>query len=486
MEMRFARLRCFLVAALVVLLAPVATAFAQRADIDLGEELPDGSELLDLSDARYAGDLAEIRRRGMLRVLVAPTRTDFQLVRGEVRGFEAELAHEFARFLNRGRKRGQPQIRVLFVPLAFEDLIPGLLAGRGDVIASGMTVTPTRGTQIAFSRPYLRNIDEVIVARKDWDAPRAVEDLAGRRLSVRVATSYFEHLQALNRRFAAEGLAPIEIVPLDPVLADEDKLEMVSSGIFDMTVVDSHLAALWTRVLPNIAATNVKIAQGGAIAWGFRPEDKALRGAADAFFSRRQKSKPPNDAQLLSQYFQSVRSLANPLAGDERAKLARLSSYFRAHADTHGFDWMLMAAQGFQESRLDQQARSAVGAIGIMQLMAPTAAEIGFPDVGEEETNVAAGIAYMARIRDRYFADPEIEPSQRILFAIAAYNAGPNRIQRLRVRARAQGLDPNLWFGNVERIVQQSVGDETVTYVANIYRFFHAYATFTEPLLGQR
>jgi hypothetical protein len=177
------------------------------------------------------------------------------------------------------------------------------------------------------------------------------------------------------------------------------------------------------------------------------------------------------------------RLLASPHYGE---RWARHWLDIAHYADTHGFDWMLMAAQGFQESRLDQQARSPVGAIGIMQLMAPTAAEIGFADIGEEETNVAAGIAYMARIRDRYFNEPEIEPSQRILFAIAAYNAGPNRIQRLRVRARAQGLDPNLWFGNVERIVQQSVGDETVTYVANIYRFFHAYATFTDPLLGQR
>lgn len=477
------RLLCVVLVALVALAGP---AFAQAADAADDDELPDGSELLDLSDVRYTGDLAEVRKRGMLRVLVAPTRTDFQLVRGEVRGFEAELAHEFARHLNRERKRGQPQIRVLFVPVAFEDLIPALLAGRGDVIASGMTVTATRAAQIGFSRPYLRNIDEVIVARTGSNVPRRLEDLSGRQLSVRVATSYHEHLQALNRRFAAEGRAPVQIVALDPVLADEDKLEMVSSGIFDITVVDSHLAALWTRVLPNIAATNVKIAQGGSIAWGFRPEDKALRAAADAFFAKRQKAKPASDAQLLSQYFQSVRSLANPLEGEERAKLARLSSYFRTHADTHGFDWMLMAAQGFQESRLNQQARSAVGAIGIMQLMAPTAAEMGYPDIGEEETNVAAGIAYMARIRDRYFDDPEIEPSQRILFAIAAYNAGPNRIQRLRVRARAQGLDPNRWFGNVERIVQQSVGDETVAYVANIYRFFHAYATFTEPLLGQR
>jgi membrane-bound lytic murein transglycosylase MltF len=476
----------FLAVALLVVFLHAAPAFARNADLASEEDPPDGTELLDLSDLRHTSDLAEIRKRGMLRVLVAPTRTDFQLVRGDVRGFEAELAHEFARYLNRERKRGQPQIRVLFVPLAFEDLIPGLLAGRGDVIASGMTVTPTRSAQVDFSRPYLRNINEVIVARTGSDVPRTLEDLAGRRLSVRVATSYHEHLQSLNRRFVAEGRAPVELVPLDPVLADEDKLEMVSSGIFDLTVVDSHLATLWSRVLPNLSVTDVKIAEGSAIAWGFRPGDKALRTAADAFFAKREKTKRPSDAQLLSQYFQSVRSLANPLAEGERVKLARLSSYFRTHADTHGFDWMLMAAQGFQESRLDQHVRSAVGAIGIMQLMAPTAAEIGYPDIDEEETNVAAGIAYMARIRERYFDDPEIEPSQRILFAIAAYNAGPNRIQRMRLRARAQGLDPNRWFGNVERVVQQSVGDETVTYVANIYRFFHAYATFADPLLGQR
>lgn len=149
-----------------------------------------------------------------------------------------------------------------------------------------------------------------------------------------------------------------------------------------------------------------------------------------------------------------------------------LAPHFRRHSDQVGVSWLLMLAQGFQESGLNPDARNPSGAVGVMQVLPSTGRELGFPDVHPPEPNIAAGIRYMDRLRRTYFNDPRISPENQIFFALAGYNAGPNRIARLRQHAPEQGLDPHVWFNNVERIVLQAVGQETVRYVGNIYRYF--------------
>jgi membrane-bound lytic murein transglycosylase MltF len=134
-----------------------------------------------------------------------------------------------------------------------------------------------------------------------------------------------------------------------------------------------------------------------------------------------------------------------------------------------------MAAQGYQESQLNHDAKSHVGAVGVMQLMPATGAEMKVGDITQLDANIHAGVKYMRFMMDRYFKDEPMDQLNKGLFTFASYNAGPGRIRQLRREAEKRGLDPNVWFGNVEQIASERIGRETVTYVANIYKYYIAY-----------
>jgi membrane-bound lytic murein transglycosylase MltF len=156
--------------------------------------------------------------------------------------------------------------------------------------------------------------------------------------------------------------------------------------------------------------------------------------------------------------------------------------FFRKYAGQYGFDYLMVTAQAYQESRLDQRLRSRAGAVGVMQVKPSTAAgaPIGIRDVTRVDANVHAGVKYLRFILDRYLDDPAMDPVNRGLFAFAAYNAGPARVQGLRRQAAARGLDPNRWFGHVEHVAAREIGRETVQYVSNIYKYYLAYTMVTE------
>jgi membrane-bound lytic murein transglycosylase MltF len=156
--------------------------------------------------------------------------------------------------------------------------------------------------------------------------------------------------------------------------------------------------------------------------------------------------------------------------------------FFRKYGNQYDFDYLMVAAQGYQESGLDQSVVSRAGAIGIMQMLPSTAADksVGIPDISTIDNNIHAGTKYLRYIVDHYFDDPEIDEVNRTLFAFASYNAGPNRIRRLRSKAAEQGYDPNIWFRNVEVVVANDVGREPVRYVSNIFKYYTVYSLLTE------
>jgi membrane-bound lytic murein transglycosylase MltF len=158
-------------------------------------------------------------------------------------------------------------------------------------------------------------------------------------------------------------------------------------------------------------------------------------------------------------------------------RFEQLAGLFRTYGEQYDFDWLMLASFAFQESGFDQSARSHVGAVGVMQIMPSTAADkaVGIADIDVLENNVHAGTKYLARLRDHYFSDESMLETERMLFTMAGYNAGPNRINRLRRVAAARGLDPDIWFNNVELVVAAKVGGEPVDYVGNIYRYYIAY-----------
>jgi membrane-bound lytic murein transglycosylase MltF len=473
--------RVLVFAAIAALALPAA---AQQGAVDDSDELPpaSGEELLAIVNDPWTGDLAGIRERGLLRVITTYNRTNFFIENGQGRGLEYEAMMRLGAWFGDRRTqdaaRGGPAMvmRVVFVPVPREELIPALLAGRGDVIAAGLTVTEARAAQVLFTDPYLTRVDEVVVRHRDAPALAAIEDLAGRTLLLTRGTSYVANARALSDRLVAAGRAPIRIIEAPAHLETEDVLELVAAGAAQYTVADDHLAEVWDKLLPDLVVQHgLHLVSGGTIAWAVHPGAPALKAALDRFGAGLLADRA-TAMTIYRRYFENTRFIANPWDEVSRGRVRMLAPHFRNASERVGFEWLLMVAQGFQESRLNPDARSHVGARGVMQLMPATAREIGVRNIDDAEDNIHGGVRYMERLRQTYFSDPAIPPEVQIQFALAGYNAGPNRINRLRQEAARQGLDPNVWFGHVERVVQQKVGAEPVRYVANIFAIYATYA----------
>jgi membrane-bound lytic murein transglycosylase MltF len=185
-------------------------------------------------------------------------------------------------------------------------------------------------------------------------------------------------------------------------------------------------------------------------------------------------------ANVERRYLVNTAYVKNAASDAERNKFLAIVDLFKKYGDKYDMDFVLMAAQGYQESRLDQGAKSPVGAIGVMQLMPPTGREMNVGDIKQQENNIHAGVKYMRRVMDANFNEPGMTPLNKGLLTFAAYNAGPGRVRALRRETEKRGLDPNVWFGNVEQIASERIGRETVTYVSNIYKYYIAYRLVME------
>jgi membrane-bound lytic murein transglycosylase MltF len=422
-----------------------------------------------------------------LTVLIPFDRTRFFIRNGQPMGFEFELVRAFEQHLNENRKRGEPLVQAIYVPTRFNRLVPTLAEGIGDIAAGGLTITAERAAQVDFSRPYFENVAELIVAHRRAPALESLDDLAGQRVVVLRGSSYVESLNRLNEDFAARGLPAIDVVEAAPELGTEDLLEMAHAGIIDYTVADQHIAELWSGVLQGLRVhSDLMVAEGGSIAWAVRPGAEALKAEIDAFLETVRRGTLIGNV-LFNRYYDGHRFIDNPLTGNGLDDLIRYRELFEEHAAAHDLDWRLVAAVAFQESRLDPDAKSPRGALGLMQLLPATAAYVGIDDAGPVGANIQAGVRYLAYLRDQVLGnDNNLDEQARQHFMLAAYNAGPGRLRELRAMTRDElGLDPDRWFFNVERAAQARVGSETVRYVTDVNKYWLAYQ-LGEALLTER
>lgn len=183
---------------------------------------------------------------------------------------------------------------------------------------------------------------------------------------------------------------------------------------------------------------------------------------------------------LLQKYLQNTKFAKEATSSKEIAKFESTVDLFRKYGDQYDLDYLLMTAQGYQESQLNQEAKSPVGAIGVMQVMPATGKELNVGDIRQTETNIHAGVMLIRRMMNRYYANEPMDKVNKGLFTFASYNAGPRRIRQLRKEAAKRGLDPNVWFNNVEVVASEKIGRETVQYVSNIYKYYPAYQMIEE------
>jgi membrane-bound lytic murein transglycosylase F len=380
-------------------------------------------------------DLDAIRKRGALRVLTRNSSTTYFLHRGEELGFEYELAREFARTLG---------VRLeLVVPPSREALSQYLREGKGDLVAAGLAVTPERSREFAFTVPYNRVSELLVVPAKDRTT-QGLADLRGRKIAVRPSSSYHQALVPLQARHGFELLAVAEDEET------EDILEALEDGKHAATVADSNIVDVELTFSDGIRSVG-PIGDPRDVAWMLRKDQPKLKAAADRFIRKIYRSTLYN--MMVAKYFKNERQMRVAASEDRSDKAGQISPYddlVKKYAAMYEFDWRLVTAQMYQESRFDPGARSWVGALGLMQVMPRTAREIGAGDVRKPAEGIHAGVKVLARYSAMY-QDPEISEQDRLRFALASYNCGPGHVADGRRLAADLKLDPDRWFGHVEK-----------------------------------
>lgn len=427
--------------------------------------------------APWRGDLDDMVERRLIRVLTVYGLGTYYIDKGREKGITYELFKMFEDDLNKRFGKKHVRIHVVFIPVARDELITSLLEGHGDIAAASLTITPERDELIDFSDPLTRELSEILVAGPSAPDISSIEDLAGREMYVRPSSSYHSSLVALNERFRSEGREEIAIVDVSEFLEDEDILELVNSGALDWTVVDDYKADIWAGVFDQLTLrSDIVFREGGQLAHAIREDSPELLAALNEF-ARTHRQGTLHGNILIKRYVDDFDWTQNALGAEDYQRFLDTVEVFKKYGEQYGFDYLMVTAQGYQESRLKQSARSSAGAIGIMQLLPTTAADpnVGIPDISEAEANIHAGVRYLRFIRDRYFNDPDMDDFNKTLFALASYNAGPARVASLRRKAEQQGYDPDLWFDNVEMIAAREIGRETVQYVANILKYYITY-----------
>jgi membrane-bound lytic murein transglycosylase MltF len=394
-----------------------------------GQEKTSADRAREMTDT-WTGDFDGMVERHRIRALVAFSKTFYFLDGATQRGASYEVLKEFEKTINKELKKKTVKVEVVFIPVSRDELIPGLVEGRGDIAAA----------------------------------------------------NYYASLVLLNEQLKKAGKSEVKLIPADENLEDEDLLEMVNAGLMLMIVMDSHKAEFWAQIFDKITLNpKVAVRTGGKIAWAFRKDSPKLKKTVNAFVKKNKKGTLMGNI-IFKRYLKSTKYVKNSLSDEELAKFKATIDLFQKYSNQYDFDWLMMAALAYQESGLDQSVRSHVGAVGVMQVMPSTASDpnVNIPNIEEIEPNIHAGVKYLHFLHHRYFQDPAVDQLNQWLFTFAAYNAGPARVRRLRKEATEMGLDPNIWFRNVEVVAAKRIGRESVQYVSNIYKYFIAYSLVIE------
>ncbi len=432
----------------------------------------------------FSGDFDRMLQRRRVRVLVPYSRTLFFNDKGSQRGMTADLMREFEQHLNRkyARQLGRRPLTLIMVPTTRDEMLGDVAEGLADIAAGNLSVTEARLKTVDFAYlPDLPGANEVIATGPKSPALASIDDLAGKTIHIRASASYRDTVNQLNERFAREGKPVIRIIDLPDALEDEDKLEMLSVGLLELVVVDDWKGKIWAQILKDVKVRDdLVLKRDVKVGWAIRKNSPQLKAEIEEFMRQARKTASLDYRKKVA--LSRAKNFHNNTGDAELKRFNNTIRLFEKYGAKYGFDPLMLAAQGYQESQLNQNAKSHVGAIGIMQVMPATGAQLRVGDITIAENNVHAGTKYMDQLMSKYFPDAKFSDANRPLFAFASYNAGPGRIAQMRKEAERRGLNPDKWFNNVEIVTAEKVGIETTTYVRNIYKYYVAYTLSSATL----
>lgn len=439
---------------------------------------PEGPRALRLQNRIRTGDLEAMIERRLIRVVAPYGRTLYFTDKGRERGIAAENIRDFERYLNKkyAQRLGKRPITVVIIPRTRDQLLTDVATGLGDIAAGDILATDSAQRTVDFVAPKnAANVREILLSGTEAPRIEHLEELSGKTVHVRKSSSYHEGLLALNERLKAAGRPPVNLVAIDEALEDEDLMEMVNAGLLTHVFINDWLARIWAPILPKVALRpEVALRTEGRIGWAIRKNSPGLRQELEEFYERHLRKQGVLEARL-ARYHKQIKQLSNSKRTQEWKRFEQAIVLFRKYGEQYRFDPLMLAAQGYQESGIDQSRRSPRGAVGVMQIMPATGKELRVGDIALMEPNIHAGAKYMDKLMSDFFPDAKFNEQDRSLFAFASYNAGPGNISKMRRLAENKGLDPNQWFNNVEVMVAARIGLETTTYVRNIFKYYVAY-----------
>ena len=460
-------------------LALIASTTAAQTLAQTSTTASSGKSGLALPREKWIGDLDGMIKRRIVRVLVPYSKTYYFVDRAVQRGLSYDVTRLLEADLNKKLKTGHMRLSVVCIPVNRGQMIPGLLEGQGDIAMGNLTITPERLKRVDFTQPFMRDAVEIAISGPGAQPLTTAEDLSGKEVYLRKSSSYYESIESLNAQLAKAGKPPVKVRLAPENLEAEDILEMVNAGLVKITIVEDYLAAFWKQIFPKLTPHPEAIVRSsGDIAWMVRKESPKLMEVLNSFLASVAKSGQRTD--LLARYLKNTRWAKGITSREEIRKFEQTVALFRKYGDRYDLEHLLLMAQGYQESQLNQSARSPVGAIGVMQVMPATGRDMRVGDITKIEPNIHAGVKFLRTMMDEYYANEPMDQFNKMLFTFAAYNAGPGRIGQLRRLAAQRGLDSNVWFNNVELIAAEKIGRETVTYVSNIYKYYLAYQMIEE------
>jgi len=379
--------------------------------------------------------LEEIVKSGYIRVLTRNNDTSFFIYRGHRMGFDYEMGKKLAQKLG---------IRVdMIITGSWNEMVPELLKGEGDVIAAEVTVTPARQKQVLFAEPWGKTHE--VAVWKDGTTPiKSVEDLAGKEVHVRKSSTYFETLTLLSEKFKAAGLKEVRIKLVPDEMETETVLQAVSRGEMLYTVADSLLAEIHAAAFPDLRI-GPTLSGDRDLAWSVRPTDVKLQKVIDELLHELKRK--PDFNIMKKKYFEAERTLSSErkdkFYASETGTLSPYDPIVLKYSQQHDFDWRLVAAQIYQESHFDPSRKSWVGAQGLFQIMPATARGLGISDSTDPEQSIRGGLKYMQQLSDHY--KDVSDPIERYRFALASYNSGFGHVDDARHLTKADGKDSTRW-----------------------------------------